>query len=158
MTKMQQIPFCPSPGDSTMLTRMILLLGGALAAAAPATDARAGSFLRGCAARDLQIQRMIEQYADAHAVTAARTKQAFNTLMHARTVCHEGFVMDGLALYDGIAKNMLYDLIAMSIESDPATTTFVTAAFDDTPVHDVMSQLYDRIAQSIANDPRMSAE
>ena len=47
--------------------------------------ASAGSFTRGCAARDLEILRLIED---------------------ARMVCHAGRVLDAIALYDGIARSI----------------------------------------------------
>ena len=64
----------------------------------------AGSFTRGCAARDLQTLTMIEASENSDAISTRRLKEIINTLMHARIVCHEGRVIDALALYEGIAQ------------------------------------------------------
>jgi len=139
-----------------MHIRPILFSVAVLAAAATlSADAGAGSLLRGCAARDLQFRQMIGEYSDAKAITPQRMQEVSNTMAHARLVCHDGFVMDGLAAYDGITNKLIYDLIAQSLAPYP-----VTAVIDERPVRDDKSQakLYDQIAQSIASDPRTSAE
>jgi hypothetical protein len=82
---------------------------GALAAAWVGTmtsAATAGSFTRECAARDLQVLMTIEQQEDANTVAADKLHDAMLTLLHARIVCHEGQVVDALALYDGIAQSV----------------------------------------------------
>src|SRR4051794_35837748 len=66
----------------------------------------AGSFTRGCAARDMQILTMIEDRANTNAVSAEALRDATLTMMHARNVCHEGYVMDALAIYDQIAQSI----------------------------------------------------
>jgi hypothetical protein len=68
--------------------------------------ATAGSFTRGCAARDLQVLMMIEQQEDTNTVTPDKLNDAMLTMMHARIVCHEGHVLDALAIYDGIADSI----------------------------------------------------
>jgi hypothetical protein len=70
------------------------------------TTATAGSFTRGCAARDLQLSKLIEDHENAKVISAQRTTEAMLTMMHARMVCHEGRVIDALALYDGIGRMM----------------------------------------------------
>ncbi|MEA2905947.1 MAG: hypothetical protein QOI12_3334 [Alphaproteobacteria bacterium] len=71
--------------------------------AGPAT---AGSFTRGCAARDMQILMLIEERVSAEAISSQRLDDAMLTMMHARTVCHEGYVVDALALYDKVAETI----------------------------------------------------
>jgi len=43
------------------------------------------------------------------------------TMMHARVVCHEGYVMDALAIYDSIAQSITPNPI---LSSRPPTTDF----------------------------------
>jgi hypothetical protein len=74
--------------------------------AATATAAAAGSFTRGCAARDLQILKMIEDRENTNTVSAERLSDAMLTMLHARIVCHEGYVLDALAIYDRIAQGI----------------------------------------------------
>ena len=73
------------------------------------TSANAGSFTRGCAARDMQLLMMIEERENANAISTQRLTDAMFTLMHARMVCFEGRVVDALALYDGIAQSISTD-------------------------------------------------
>ena len=68
--------------------------------------ATAGSFTRGCAARDLQVLFMIEEQETAGAVPAERLSDALIEMMHARIVCHEGRVLDALAIYDAVAESL----------------------------------------------------
>ena len=68
--------------------------------------ATAGSFTRGCAARDLQILFLIEEQEAAGSVPAERLSDALIEMMHARIVCHEGRVLDALAIYDTVAENL----------------------------------------------------
>ena len=68
-----------------------------------ATTATAGSFTRGCAARDMQVLMLIEERESASAISAQESTDAIMTMLHARIVCHEGRVLDALALYDDIA-------------------------------------------------------
>jgi hypothetical protein len=71
-----------------------------------AATAVAGSFTRGCAARDMQILMMIEDQESASAVSEAKLRDALFAMMDARFVCHEGQVFDALAIYDGIARSI----------------------------------------------------
>jgi hypothetical protein len=68
--------------------------------------AMAGSFTRGCAARDLQILFLIEEQEAAGSVPAERLSGALTEMMHARIVCHEGRVLDALAIYDAVAETL----------------------------------------------------
>ena len=65
-------------------------------------ESNAGSFTRGCAARDLQILMLIEDRQDANAVSQQQVID--QTMMHARIVCHQGRVVDALKIYDTIAR------------------------------------------------------
>src|SRR5258705_4962884 len=69
-------------------------------------DGMATSSLRACAARDRQILMLIEEREDANLITTQTLTDAMFTMMHARIVCHEGRVLDALALYDRIAANV----------------------------------------------------
>jgi len=68
--------------------------------------ATAGSFTRGCAARDLQILFLIEEQEAAGSVPSERVSDALIEMMHARIVCHEGRVLDALAIYDAVAETL----------------------------------------------------
>jgi hypothetical protein len=74
----------------------------------------AGSFTRGCAARDLQVLMLIEERADAKLLSEQALNDAMLTIFQARMVCHDGRVMDAIALYDSVAN---------SIERDPPPMT-----------------------------------
>jgi hypothetical protein len=60
----------------------------------------AGSFTRGCAARDIQILMLIEERENSNVVSPEKLSE------HARMVCYEGHVMDALAIYDNIAQSL----------------------------------------------------
>jgi len=60
----------------------------------------------GCAARDLQVLMMIEEREDASTVAANKLHEAMLTMLHARIVCHQGQVVDALAIYDRIAQSI----------------------------------------------------
>jgi hypothetical protein len=66
----------------------------------------AGSFTRGCAARDLQILMLIEEREETNAVSAEKLSDAMLAMLDARIVCHEGHVMDAMTIYDSIAKSV----------------------------------------------------
>jgi hypothetical protein len=91
-----------------MFANTIAAFGGALAFAvgALATTASAGSFTRGCAARDVQLLTMIEEREGANAISPQKSSDAVLAMMHARTICHEGRVLDALALYDSISESI----------------------------------------------------
>jgi hypothetical protein len=68
--------------------------------------AAAGSFTRGCAARDFQLLSMIEEQESAGLVSAEKLSDALIEMMNARIVCHYGRVLDALAIYDTVAKSL----------------------------------------------------
>jgi hypothetical protein len=74
----------------------------------------AGAFTRGCAARDLQILMLIEERETSDTVAADTLNDAMLTMLEARIVCHEGRVVDALALYDSIARNVTPDTLSSS--------------------------------------------
>ena len=80
-----------------LTTAIIVALTGTVAA---------GSFTRGCAARDMQVLTIIEERENTDAASAEQLRDAMLTMMHARTVCHEGYVVDALAIYDQIAQSI----------------------------------------------------
>jgi len=71
----------------------------------------AGSFTRGCAARDLQILMVIEERENTNAVSADKLSDAMLAMLEARIVCHEGRVMDAMALYDSIVQSVTPDTL-----------------------------------------------
>jgi len=74
-------------------------------AALTATEA-AGSFTRGCAARDMQVLMMIEERENTRTVSADQVREAMYQLLHARIVCNEGYVFEALAIYDEISNGL----------------------------------------------------
>jgi hypothetical protein len=71
----------------------------------------AGSFTRGCAARDLQVLMLIEEREDTSAVSADKLNDAMLSMLEARIVCYEGHVMDAMALYNNIANSITPDAL-----------------------------------------------
>jgi hypothetical protein len=65
-----------------------------------------GAFTRGCAARDLQILALVTKFDSARAISAEKQTDVMLKMLHARMVCHEGNVMDALAIYDSIAESI----------------------------------------------------
>jgi hypothetical protein len=90
----------------TRLRRFALWALAAAWVGAMTSVATAGSFTRECAARDLQVLMMIEQQEDANTVTPDKVNDAMLTMLHARIVCHEGHVLDALAIYNRIAQSI----------------------------------------------------
>jgi hypothetical protein len=70
------------------------------------SSATAGSFTRGCAARDMQLLMLIEEQEGTKAMPGEILNDALLKMMHARIVCHEGSVVDALAIYDSIAQSI----------------------------------------------------
>jgi hypothetical protein len=68
--------------------------------------AAAGSFTRGCAARDLQLLTVIEEQENAGSIPAEKISEVLLEMMHARIVCHQGQVLDALAIYDAVAESV----------------------------------------------------
>jgi len=85
------------------LSRSIL---AAMGVCIMATAGTAGGFTRGCAARDLQLLTTIEARENTGTVLADRLSDAMVEMMHARIVCHQGRVLDALALYDAIDESL----------------------------------------------------
>jgi hypothetical protein len=85
---------------------LIALAAVSLIAMTNAATAGGGTFTRGCAARDLQVQMMIEDRQNTKAVSADKLNDAMLALLHARIVCRAGQVLDALALYEGIARSI----------------------------------------------------
>ena len=68
--------------------------------------AAAGSFTRGCAARDLQLLTIIEEQELTGSIPAERVSDALIEMMHARIVCHQGRVLDALAIYNAVTESV----------------------------------------------------
>ena len=85
---------------SARVAAAALCLGAMTAATA------AGSFTRGCAARDLQILMLIEERENTNAVSAERLSEAMLTMMNARMVCSDGHEADALTMYDSVAGSL----------------------------------------------------
>jgi hypothetical protein len=87
--------------------RIRFLLTLALATAGlvgPLGGAGAGSFTRGCAARDIQLLRMVEQLESDDAIVTEKLSDAMFAMTGARMVCYAGHVPDALEMYDRISK------------------------------------------------------
>ena len=82
---------------------------------------RAGSFTRGCAARDLQILRLIEERESANALSAETLSGAMLTILNARMICYEGHVVDALAIYDNVAGILAINNLTRSTSADLTT-------------------------------------
>jgi hypothetical protein len=93
----------------------------AVACLGATATANAGSFTRGCAARDMQLLMLIEEREDANALSSQKLNDAMFTLMHARIVCFEGRVVDALVLYDDIAKSISADPVVSGRSADSAS-------------------------------------
>jgi hypothetical protein len=66
----------------------------------------AGSFTRGCAARDLQLLIVIEEQELTGSISAEKISEALLEMMHARIVCHQGQVLDALAIYNAVTESI----------------------------------------------------
>jgi hypothetical protein len=71
----------------------------------------AGTFTRGCAARDLQILMWIEERENTNTIPAEKLSDAMLAMLEARMVCYEGRVMDAMALYDSISRSITADSV-----------------------------------------------
>lgn len=89
-----------------LLNSSVLIAAAALCLGAVSNNTIAGSFTRGCAARDLQILMLIEERENASAISAERLSDAMLTILNARMICYEGHVIDALAIYDGVAESL----------------------------------------------------
>ena len=68
--------------------------------------AAAGSFTRGCAARDLQLLIVIEEQELTGSIPDEKISEALLEMMHARIVCHQGRVLDALTIYDAVTESV----------------------------------------------------
>jgi hypothetical protein len=75
----------------------------------------AGSFTRGCAARDLQILKLIELREETNAISAENLSDAMVTMMNARMICYDGRVADALAIYDSVARSLTRNNLSQSV-------------------------------------------
>jgi hypothetical protein len=66
----------------------------------------AGSFTRGCAARDRQILMLIEERESSYAISAEKLSDAMFMMMDARMICDEGHEADALTMYDNVARSL----------------------------------------------------
>jgi hypothetical protein len=87
----------------------------ALCLGAMINSTAAGSFTRGCAARDLQILMLIEEREETNAISAERLSDAIATMMNARMTCYDGHVVDALVVYDSIARSLTTNSFSQSI-------------------------------------------
>src|SRR5262245_65733498 len=95
--------------QKTIFHTFVLSALAATCLTAMTSAASAGSFTRGCAWRDMQILRMIEERETTNTVPAPVLSDAMLTMMHARIGCHERYVVDALAIYDNIAAGITPD-------------------------------------------------
>jgi hypothetical protein len=105
----------------TLVQRFALpaLAAACLSVTVTAANADGGAFTRGCAARDMQVLKMIEDRETSQTVSSETLSAAMLTMMHARNVCHEGAVMDALAIYEGIVESITPNPV---LSSRPSTT------------------------------------
>ena len=90
----------------TFLQRLIPCIVAVIGVSVMTQAAAAGSFTRGCAARDLQLLTVIEEREVTGSVPAEILSDALIEMMHARIVCHYGRVLDALAIYDAVAESI----------------------------------------------------
>ena len=83
--------------------------------------ATAGSFTRGCAARDLQILKLIEERENTNEISAERLSDTILTMMNARMICYGGQVVDALAIYDRVAGSLGLNNLSRSASPDLTT-------------------------------------
>ena len=93
----------------------------ALCLGAMINGATAGSFTRGCAARDLQILKLIEERENTSAISAERLSDTMATMMNARMMCYGGQVVDALAIYDRVAGSLGLNNLSRSASPDLTT-------------------------------------
>src|SRR6266436_4356496 len=113
MTRPDDVMSAAAPTNSrrTAVTKHLLSCSAHVAVAALClgvmiNSTTAGSFTRGCAARDLQILMLIEERESTNAISAERLSDAMLTMMNARMVCHDGHEADALRAYDSIVGSL----------------------------------------------------
>lgn len=89
-----------------LLNRLSPWIFAAIGVCVMTNAAAAGSFTRGCAARDLQLLTVIEERENTGSVPEDKLSEALIEMMHARIVCHQGRVLDALAIYDAVAESI----------------------------------------------------
>jgi hypothetical protein len=57
----------------------------------------------------MQVLMLIEERENASAITPQKFDDAMLRLLHARVVCHQGHVVDALAIYDSVAQKIASD-------------------------------------------------
>jgi hypothetical protein len=107
----------------TIVTKHVLNCSVHVAAAALCLGAMingttAAAFTRGCAARDLQILKLIEQQENTNAISTERLSDAMVTMMNARMICYDGHVVDALAIYDSVARSLTPSNLSQSMSSN----------------------------------------
>ena len=93
----------------------------ALCLGAMISGTTAGSFTRGCAARDLQILMLIEEREETNAISAERLSDAIVTMMNARMICYDGHVVDAIAIYDSVARSLTPNTLSQSVSPNLLT-------------------------------------
>jgi hypothetical protein len=99
-----------------------LVAVAALCLGAMINGTTAGSFMRGCAARDLQILKLIEEWESTNAFSTERLSDAVLTMMNARMICYAGHVVDALAIYDSVVGSLTPNGSSRSMSSDLTTS------------------------------------
>jgi hypothetical protein len=89
----------------------------ALCLGATINGTTAGSFTRGCAARDLQILKVIEERENTNAISAERLSDAMLAMLNARMTCYEGHVVDALAIYESVVGSLTPDELSRNMSS-----------------------------------------
>jgi len=84
----------------------VQVAAAALCLGAMINGTTAGSFTRGCAARDLQILMLIEERENTNAISAERLSDAMLTMAAARMTCQDGREADALTMYDSIIGSL----------------------------------------------------
>src|SRR6266404_2358897 len=114
MTRPDDVMSAAAPTNSrrTAVTKHLLSCSAHVAVAALClgvmiNSTTAGSFTRGCAARDLQILMLIEERESTNAISAERLSDAMLTMMNARMMCYDGHEADALTMYDSIASGLI---------------------------------------------------
>jgi len=98
-----------------LLNCSVHVAAAALCLGAMINGTTAGSFTRGCAARDLQILMLIEEREETNAISAEKLSDAMVTMMNARMICYDGRVVDALAIYDGIDRSLAPNNLSQSM-------------------------------------------
>src|SRR5260370_30088256 len=111
--------FGRSPVTKHLLNCSVHVAVAAVCLGAMMDGTTAGSFTRGCAARDLQILKLIEERENTNAISAERLSDAMLTMMNARMICYDGHVVDALAIYDGVAGSLTPNNLSRIMSPEP---------------------------------------